>query len=80
MYNADKKMREIRAEVAEGRCEGDTVETYDDSYVVIYADGEGFQHPYRREYYEAKATWDFYEYMIREYGMEYANKYAKGEM
>lgn len=79
MYNADKRMREIRAEMCSNRDDGETVETYDDSYLVIYADGMGYQHPYPDEYYNEKATWVGYEYMIRKYGMEYANKYAKGE-
>ena len=79
MYNADKRMREIRAEMCAYRDDDEVVETYDDSYVVIYADGMGYQHPYPDEYYNEKATWEGYEYMIRKYGMEYANKYAKGE-
>jgi len=82
MYNADKRMREIRAEMAEknhGYDDGKfVVETYDDSYVVRCGDG-GFQYAYPDEYYNEKATWEGYEYMIRKYGMEYANKYAKGE-
>ena len=77
MYNADKRMREIRAEIAEKYC--GNVETYDDSYLVIYEDGNGYQYPYPDEYYNERATWTGYEYMIRKYGMEYANKYAKGE-
>ena len=79
MYRADKRMREIRAKVCEGRCDDTIVETYDDSYMVIYADGMGYQHPYPNDYYWYKVTWEGYEYMIRKYGMEYANKYAKGE-
>ena len=83
MYNADKRMREIRAEMAEKNHGYDdeefVVETYDDSYVVRCGDG-GFQFPYPDEYYNEKATWEGYEYMIRKYGMEYANKYAKGEI
>jgi len=79
MYNADKRMREIRAEMCAYRDDDEVVETYDDSYVVIYADGMGYQHPYPDEYYNEKATWEGYEYMIRKYGMDYANKYAKGE-
>lgn len=79
MYNADKRMREIRAEMCANRDNDETVETYDDSYLVIYADGNGYQHPYPDEYYNEQATWKAYEYMIRKYGMDYANKYAKGE-
>ena len=81
MYNADKHMREIRAKVAdpEGKCDDTFVVTYDDSYVVIDPDGER-QHCYPDDYYWWKATFESYEYMIRKYGMEYANKYAKGEI
>ena len=79
MYNADKRMREIRAEVAEGRYDDTIVETYDNSYVVRCGDG-GFQFSYPDDYYWWKATWESYEYMIRKYGMEYANKYARGEI
>lgn len=81
MYNADKRMREIRAEKAdpEGRCDDTTVETYDDYYVVITPEEES-HHGYPYEYYNEQSTWKFYEYMIRKYGMEYANKYAKGEI
>lgn len=80
MYNADKRMREIRAKVAdpEGLCDDTTVETYDDYYVVITPEKES-QHGYPYEYYNEQSTWKFYEYMIRKYGMDYANKYAKGE-
>ena len=80
MHNADKRMREIRAEAsARHDNDGAIVETYDDSYVVRCGDG-GFQFFYPSEYYDEKATWQFYEYMIGKYGMEYANKYAKGEI
>lgn len=79
MYNADKRMREIRAEMCAYRDDDEVVETYDDSYVVIYADGMGYQHPYPDEYYFEKSTWEFYYYLIEKYGMDYANKYAKGE-
>lgn len=81
MYNADKHMREIRAKVAdpEGKCDDTFVVTYDDSFSVISPDGE-YQFGYPDDYYWWKSTFEFYEYMIRKYGMEYANKYAKGEI
>lgn len=79
MFNADKRMREIRAEMCAYRDDDEVVETYDNSYVVIYADGMGYQHTYPDEYYNAQSEWLYCEHLIRKYGMEYANKYVKGE-
>ena len=79
MYNADKAMREIRAKVAnpEGKCDDTTVETYDTTFVVKSPYGEN-RYAYPNEYYIQKATWDYLEYLVRTYGMEYANREARG--
>lgn len=82
MYNADKRMREIRAEIAdpEGLCDDTTIETYDNLYVVIRDGVESRHYAYPDEYYFEKSTWEYYYYLIENYGIDYANKYAKGEI
>ena len=77
MYNADKRMREIRAEVADNIF---VVETYDDFYFTVYEDGAKYQHHYPYEYYNCQSEWQECFYMIEKYGMEIANKKAKGEI
>lgn len=70
MFNADKRMREIRAEYAE--CGFDTYDGYCEKSEYNFRG-------YPDEYYQYQSEWNMCYCMIVKYGMERANKYVKGE-